>query len=261
MDVRFDNKNVVVTGGSQGIGAGVAKAFAANGANVFIGDVNEAGCKKVVEEIRAAGGNAEYMICDITNLDQVDELINKKFEKVDVLVQVAGITLTNTLLAADQAKIERLVEINVVGTSNVLRAAINKMKEYNEGKIVVYASMAARRPTDYTGHYAATKAATASMTMSFALAAAKYNININGICPGVVATDMWLTENAKFNNVEPGSEKAKEITNIAAQHLCPLGRLQTVEDMANATMFLCSPFAENITGQLLNIDGGAVMQP
>ncbi len=259
MDVRFDNKNVVVTGGSQGIGAGVAKAFAANGANVLIGDVKEEGCKKTVEEIRAAGGKADYMICDITNVGQVDALVNK-FDKVDVMVHVAGISVTDTLMHADQAKIERLVQVNVVGTSNVIRASINKMKDFNEGKIVVYASMAARRPTDYTGHYAATKAATASLMMSFSLVAAKYNININGIAPGVVATDMWLKQNAEFNNVEPGSEKAMEITKLAAQHLCPMGRLQTVEDMANATMFLASDFACNITGQLLNVDGGVNLQ-
>ena len=259
MEYRFDGKTVVVTGGSQGIGAGVAKAFAANGAIVMIGDVKEEGCKQTVEEIRSAGGKADYMICDITNVEQVQALMNA-FDRLDILVQVAGVALSDTLLHADQEKIQRLVNINLVGTSNVLRAGIEKMKDNGQGKIVTFCSMASRSFGDYTAHYRMTKAGTASLTMSAADAAAKYNINVNGVAPGIVATDMWLKQNAEFRQVEPGSKEAMELTQQAAQRLCPLGRLQTVEDMANATMFLCSDLARNITGQLLNVDGGVTLQ-
>jgi len=260
MEIRFDGKTVLVTGAGAGIGAGVAKAFAANGAYVVICDNREDKIKAVAEEINAAGGKARWMTCDITDVEQVEAFMNCE-ERVDIVVQVAGIYLAKTLLGADQERIQRMVDVNVMGTSNVIRAALNKMKDNGEGKIVVYASQAARNPGDFTAHYRMTKAATASITMSAAEAAAPYNINVNGIAPGFVETDMFHTQMvSEVYGLEPYSKEASAKYAERFAPLVRLKRLQTVEDMANATMFLCSDLAKNITGQLLNVDGGCTLQ-
>lgn len=262
MEIRLDGKCAVVTGGAQGIGKGIATALAQSGAYVIIADIASEAAANTAAEIRAAGGKADALSLDITDVKQVDEVMDEVVRmggKLDICVHTVGVHVAESFLNIAQEKIEWITKINALGTSNVMRAVLKRMIPNNYGKLVVLTSIAARTGcTD--AHYGMTKAAQMHMAWCAAMEVAKYNINVNSIAPGFVYTGMWDT----IIDTRVGAEKKdipeeRERCWKEAVEETMFKRPQTPQDIANMAVFLCSDMAKEITGQCYNVCGGSRM--
>ena len=258
MEIRFDGKTAVLTGAARGLGKAIAMMLAENGADLVIGDVLDEAGQKTCEEIREkTGRKADYLHVDVRDSEQVKALFDA-VPVVDLVMHGAGVTLPENILEADEAAIKRLFDININGSSNMVRAALDKMLPRESGKIVLLASVAGRYMDKTVTHYRMSKAAMLALTMSAAKFAAPHNITVNAVCPGIVRTDMWeqlLDEKQKSMNMT-----REEAWQAMVGNLIPMGRAQTQEDIAASVAFLFSRFGDNITGQALNVDGGQCMQ-
>lgn len=258
MNIRFDNQTAVLTGASRGLGRAVAMLLAENGADVVIGDVlDEVGAATCREIREKTGRQATYVHVDVRDPQQVQQLFDA-VPVVDLVMHGAGVTVPENLLEATDAAIERLFDINILGSSNVVRAALRKMLPQKHGKIVLLSSVAGRYIDKTVTHYRMSKAAMLSLTMSAASFAAPHHINVNAVCPGIIRTDMW--EQLLDDKMKKMNLSREEAWQAMVGNLVPMGRPQTQEDIAAAVAFLLSSYADNITGQALNVDGGQCMQ-
>jgi len=255
----FSGKMAVVTGGARGIGKEIALQFAGCGADVWIGDVIEEEAKKTLSELEALGVKCGFTYTDVADEDQVTRLLDDAIGasasgQIDFLVHNAGILVTGSVFDATSEEVERITAVNITGMFNAMTIGIKKMMNNNGGgRVVLVSSVAGRHGFRVQGHYNATKAAGLNFAQSCAVEAAKYGINVNSICPGIIRTQMWdrILEDAEKNlGVTQDQEWNKYIEEI------PQKRAQTPEDIANCVMFLCSYLSSAITGQAINIDGG-----
>ncbi len=244
---RLQDRVAIVTGGAGGIGKATAYKMIHEGASVIIVDILPAETKQVANELNVQGGKARGMIADITRKDEVDQVIKqamKEFGKVDILVNNAGIVLPALLEDVKEEDWDRVVSVNLKGTCFCTQAMLPIMRKNRYGKIINIGSRASLGKTDRTV-YAATKAGLIGVTRTWALELAPYNINVNYVGPGPIATEL-------FKSVNPAeSEKTKAIIRGI-----PLGRMGQPEDVANLIAFLGSDEASFITGQAIFICGG-----
>lgn len=242
---RFENKVVLITGAGSGMGAEYGRAFAAEGAKVVLGDVNEENVKKVAEEI---GKNAIGLKMDVSSWEdwkQVMEAAHEKFGKVAVLINNAGIADQTPFEYLTEEAFRRSFEVNTMSVFYGCKAVLEDMKELNWGRIVNISSIAGLRGSGDNAAYVASKHAVTGITKSNAYAFAKYNILINGIHPGAVDTPMIRTLDEKF----PGT----------LQYLAnsiPLKRLGDCSEIARLALFLASEENTFMTGEGIVIDGG-----
>jgi NAD(P)-dependent dehydrogenase (short-subunit alcohol dehydrogenase family) len=269
---RHTGKVAIVTGAGQGIGRGVAKRLAQEGARVVIAEFNAANAEDAANEIIAAGGEALSYPIDLGDVDQIPKLITDvvaHFGRIDILINNAGVNKTQYMLDVKPEDWDRVQRINQKGLFFCLQAVARQMiaqvpddvKQAGKaaqsfGKIVNFSSVAGRSGRPYAADYSASKWAVISITQSAALAFAPYNINVNAVCPGLVPTPMWTDIDrvqAERFGMNQGQWMQKSIDSI------PLKRAATPEDLAAAVSFLCSTDADYITGQTLNVDGGIEM--
>ncbi len=256
MNIRFDGKTTVITGAARGLGRGIAMEMARSGSDIIIGDLLDEEGRKTCEEIKALGVNAKYVHFDVTSPEDCEKLM-KSAPQLDIVINVAGIVVPQPLLTIKQEDIERLFEVNTLGSDNIVRAALPIMMERRKGKIMLISSLAARLPTDYLVHYAMSKSAVHSLVMSAALTAAPYGITVNGLCPGIIRTKMWEDILDEIHG-RTGEDREAIWERIIGGKI-PLGREQTEEDIANAVVFMVSEQGSAINGQSLNVDGGQRM--
>ena len=242
-------KIALVTGASRGIGAGVAKKLAENGAYVY---VNYNGSKEradeVVNEITAAGGQAEAIQCDVADFDKCKEMIDKIIAdkgRIDILVNNAGITRDDLLMKMSEDEFDAVISTNLKGCFNTIRHASRYLLKQRAGKIINMSSVSGVAGNAGQANYSAAKAGVIGLTKSVAKELSSRGINCNAIAPGFIETEMTAAM----------TDKAKEAT-IAA---IPLGRTGQPEDIAKAVLFLASEMSDYITGQVINVDGGMVI--
>lgn len=241
----------VVTGGSRGIGRGVAERLAEAGASVVVNYVrDDRAAYETVQVIEQRGGRALAVRADVTRLEEAEKLIDegrKHFGRIDVLVCNAGIWEGAAVEKLSEAMWDRVIEINLRGTWTVCRAAVLFMKEQRFGRIVIVSSTAGQRGESKVSNYAASKGGQISFAKSLAVELADYNITVNAVAPGWVETEM---NDGVFADAEFRRKVESSI---------PLKRIATVDDIARPIVFLCSEWARHITGEVLNINGGSVL--
>ncbi|MDD5561884.1 MAG: 3-oxoacyl-[acyl-carrier-protein] reductase [Candidatus Omnitrophica bacterium] len=246
--MRLKDKVALVTGGARGIGQAIAMTFAREGADIVVADVNLEIAQKTSLEIEGLGRKALALDMDVTNYEKVEEGINKildKMGKVDILVNNAGITKDNLLLRMSQADWDAVINVNLKGTFNCIKAVSRPMIKQRSGRIISIASIIGLMGNPGQANYAASKAGIIALTKTVAKELASRNINANAVAPGFIQTEMT----AKL----PEDIKKKMLEAI------PLAKLGTPQDVANTCLFLASDESSYITGQVITIDGGMVM--
>ncbi|MBN8999522.1 MAG: glucose 1-dehydrogenase [Rhizobiales bacterium] len=257
---RFEGKTVVITGGSRGIGAAIARRFAREGAAVVV-SANEAQVETVAEEIRASGGKAHAVHADVTDKSSVVALYDEAervFGGVDVSVQNAGVITIARIEAMTEAEWDKVMAVNTKGVFLCCQEAIARIRKHGRGgRLINTASGQARQGFIFTPHYAASKFGVVGITQSLAKEVAKEGITVNAFCPGIIETDMWAYNDAAWGKLlgtyAPGELMAEWVEGI------PMGRAGTGEDVAGLVAFLASDDAAYITGQTVNVDGGLIM--
>ena len=244
---RFDGKSVIVTGGGSGIGAATARAFAAQGAAVMIGDIDAARGEVVAADIRGKGGKAAFTAVDTTRKASVEALVTAAVAangRLDVLFANAGVFDGFTPFTdIDEALFDRVMAVNVKGYFFACQAAFAELIKTG-GNIVMTASVASLGAGGGGAAYTASKYATVGLINTIAVEAAAQGVRVNGVAPGGVRTGM--TEHLIADPALAG---------FIAQGT-PLARWAEPEEIADAVLFLASNEARYVTGTVLRVDGG-----
>lgn len=249
---RLDGKIAAVTGGGSGIGRAVAKVFAKQGAVVHIIDLSQSNATAVQKEIEADGGSAFAHTCDVSNQQQVVELFKNHLHNINILVNNAGIAHIGSVETTTEDDFERVFRANVKGMYNCLYAAVPIMKANGGGSIVNLSSIASRVGLVDRFAYSMSKGAVHAMSLSVAKDYLHANIRSNTISPARVHTpfvDGFIAKNY------PGKEQEMFEKLSKSQ---PIGRMGSVEEIANLILYLSSDEASFITGNDYLIDGGSI---
>ncbi len=243
--MKLTGKTAVITGGNKGIGAACALAFSREGANVVIAARNMSDSNRIVEQIISEGGKAAAIAADVSDHEQVKNMISRTVEmfgKIDILINNAGIIADSFINKMTLEQWDKVIATNLTGTFYCIREAVPYMIENGYGRIINTSSVAARKGAVAQSNYAASKAGIIGMTLSLAQELGKYNITVNAVAPGYVATDMTS------NLPEKIMERANKVI--------PVKRFGTPEEMAAAFLYLASDEAAYCNGAVLDINGG-----
>ncbi|GAA3955251.1 SDR family oxidoreductase [Allohahella marinimesophila] len=250
MTEQFKGKVALVTGGAAGIGRETAEAFARNGAQVVVSDVNAQAGEETASAIRNTGGKAIFIACDVSQGEQVEQLITGTLEaygRLDFAFNNAGVEFEQGKLAdGDEDTFDRIMDINVKGVWHCMRHEIKAMLAQGGGVIVNTASVAGLGAAPKMSIYSASKHAVIGFTKSAAVEYGKKGIRVNAVCPGVIDTEMFR----RAAELDP-----KKAAYAAAIH--PVGRIGQSSEIAAAVLYLCSEGAAFTTGVALPVDGGA----
>jgi NAD(P)-dependent dehydrogenase (short-subunit alcohol dehydrogenase family) len=246
---ELKDKVAIVTGSARGIGLGIARVFAREGAVVVINGLDLRSTKKTADAIVAAGGRAIPFAADVTNKANLDAMVAetlKQFGRLDILVNNAGIEAPPRLLEdIPESQWDRVMGVNLKGVMLCCQAVIPTMKKQKQGRIINVGSTASVRMTFFgSADYTAAKHGVAGLTQHLAWELADSHITVNGVCPGGVLTPL-MEENT-----------TEEFREFVRNRLIPLGRLCTPEEIGEAASFLASDRAQMISGQMLSVDGG-----
>lgn len=251
----LENKAVIVTGGSRGIGRSIVLTLAAKGADVtFLYCNNEAAANETLAAAAdlsgtvKAGGTVKAKRVDVRNAESCEQAIDEIAEdagKIDILVNSAGIIRDNILGLLTNDDIQEVLATNVVGVFNVLRPVIPYMVSKRRGKIINISSVAGEKGGRGQTNYAASKGAINALTKALAVELAPRNILVNCVAPGVIETEM--------------TEAIRQQAGDVVKSRILLGRFGQPEDVANVVLFFASSLSDYVTGQVLHVDGGFKM--
>jgi NAD(P)-dependent dehydrogenase (short-subunit alcohol dehydrogenase family) len=255
MTGRLTEKVAVITGGGSGIGRAAALRFAAEGARLAILDLAVQGAEETVALVESDGGQAMAVAADVADATSVTaafDAVADRFGRVDVLLNNAGVGSRGSVAVADEADWDRCFAVNVKGVFLCARAALPHMQPAagQTGSIVNIASVAGLVAVEHVAAYCASKGAVISLTRSMANDLAGQRVRVNAICPGTVLTPLMEPLIALRGGGDYGRGLAMTVEKY------PIGRLGTVEDIANLALFLASEEASFMTGSILTSDGG-----
>lgn len=247
--MNLNNKITIVTGGATGIGREIAKKLASLGATVIINyNSSSQEAMALVNELEQSNLKADCIQANVANFDEAFKLIDyavSKYGKLDILVNNAGITADNLIIRMNENDFDKVINVNLKGTWNCCKHATKVMMKARSGKIINISSIVGLVGNFGQTNYSASKAGIIGLTKSLAKEVATRGINVNAVAPGFIKT--------KMTDVLDENLKQKVLENI------PLNRLGEAEDVANVVAFLASDLANYLTGQVINVDGGLVM--
>jgi 3-oxoacyl-[acyl-carrier protein] reductase len=248
--INLRGKIALITGASRGIGKASALMLAQTGCDLAINYCNnEKDAVKVTKAVEKIGVKAKTYHADVSKKRQVDEMVVrviKEFGRIDILVNNAGIWKYAAIDRMSEEQLRETMEVNLNGTFYPITACVPHMIKQGGGNIINISSTAGQRGEPYHSHYAASKGAVISLTKSLAVELAPHNIRVNCVAPGWVDTDMSHESLA-------GAEKENILRVI------PLGRAGTAEEIAGSVLFLASELSTFIIGEVINVNGGAVL--
>ncbi len=246
--MKLKGKVALITGAAQGIGKSVALLLAQNGADIVVSDINLEKAEETTKEIESIGPKAMAVKVDVANFKDVEQMVEailKNFGKIDILINNAGITRDKLILRMTEEDWDTVLNVNLKGTFNCMKAVTRHMAKQRSGKIVSIASVVGEMGNAGQANYSASKAGVIGLTKTIAKEFAQRGINVNAIAPGYIETPM----------TEALPEKVKE----ELKRLIPMERLGKPEDVAEAVLFLVSEESSYMTGQVLNVNGGIYM--
>lgn len=242
--MRLKDKVALITGAGKGIGAAIARRFAAEGAKLVIGDLDKDNVQSIVKEIKDNGGEAWGIAVDVTNRAAVAAMIKEalnQYDTIDILINNAGIARDAMLHKMSAEDWDLVMDVNMKGVFNVTREVVPIMREKKTGRIVSVSS-AGRFGNAGQSNYAASKEAIVGFTRALAWELGPKEITINAIAPGTITTDMYWA-------IPEGTREVMKL-------ITPLGRAGNPEEVANLCLFLASDESSYITGQVIHCDGG-----
>jgi 3-oxoacyl-[acyl-carrier protein] reductase len=242
------DKVAVITGAGAGIGREIALAFAREGCDIAVCDVVEESASKTADEIQNMGRKAEAFVVDVSSTDDVQTAVHKtvdKFDRVNILVNNAGITRDGLLLRMSESEWDAVLSVNLKGVFNFTKAVARPMMKARWGRIISISSVVGLTGNPGQSNYSAAKAGIIGLTKSVARELAGRGITVNAIAPGFIKTRM--------------TDALNEAQKKALVDRIPLNRLGETHDVANVALFLASDMAGYITGQVIVVDGGMVM--
>lgn len=246
--IRLDDRTLVITGGARGIGKATANLFLEAGAKTSIWDVDKTAAEETVQTFRAAGHDIRFQLVDTTDFQSVakatEELIDD-WGRIDILINNAGITRDASLKKMSPAQWQAVLDVNLTGVFNCTKAIAPHMSNHQFGRILNAASVVGLYGNFGQSNYVATKSGIIGLTKVWARELGRKGITVNAVSPGFIQTEMIETV------PEVVIDKLKQQT--------PLGRLGSVEEIAQAYLFLASDQASFITGANLSVDGGLVL--
>ena len=252
--MKLKGKTAIVTGGAQGIGAAIVRAYVKEGARVIIADIADDKAAALAAELGDAAHAVHLDVCDMHSIHAMINATIARFGGIDILVNNAAIAEFAPLIDVTEASFDRQFAINVKGLVFTMQAAARQMiAQGNGGKIINLSSQAGRRGEALVLVYCATKAAVISVTQSAALSLIQHGIYVNAMAPGVVDTPMWDANDlafARLEGLQPGEKKRQVGAAV------PLGRMGRPEDYQGPAVFLASADSDYVVGQTLNVDGG-----
>ena len=249
--MRLKSKIAIVTGASAGIGAAIALAFVREGASVLLADLADNGADSVVEQIRAAGGQARFIHTDVSKATDIEAMLAaclEHFGRVDILVNNAGIVRFGALHETSEADWDSVLSVNLKSVFLASRSVLPHMLAQGSGKIINITSIAGMVGFELIGPYCASKGGQIALTREMALEYAPRCINVNCIAPGVVRTAMTAGMLGT-----PESE-------LVYEQATPYCRLGIPDDIAWAAIYLASPESDFVNGEVLVVDGGWVVR-
>ncbi|MCC9137832.1 SDR family NAD(P)-dependent oxidoreductase [Pontibacter silvestris] len=255
MKEYYSSKTVLITGGAQGIGRGMAQAFAKAGANVIITDNDKEAGQEATQWFLEQNLKVTFLPCDVADEEQVKELmeqVKEKYGQLDVLINNAGIANPSVgpLQDMDLADFDRVLAVNLRGPLLCTKYALALLEKAEHPAVLNISSTRAFMSEPNTFPYSASKGGLEALTHSLAISLTEPRIRVNAIAPGWIETGRWEKKSKRY--VPQHSQQDKE------QH--PVGRVGTPEDIAEAALFLCSDKAGFITGQSITIDGGMTVK-
>lgn len=257
MDSLTD-KIALVTGAGSGIGRAVALALAREGCRVVMAARRRDPLERVAEEVRGHGGEAFPVVCDVGSRAAVDAMGESadRVGVVQILVNSAGIAPAASFLEMEDALLEEVLRVNFLGTYYCCKRFLEPMIETGWGRVINIASTTAKTAYPHTAAYTASKHAVLGLTKVMALETARKGITVNAVCPGYVDTEL-TRENARRMAERVGCTTPEVLERFA--RTSPMQRLIAAEEVAELAVLLAGPVGDSVTGQGINVDGGAVM--
>jgi 3-oxoacyl-[acyl-carrier protein] reductase len=244
--MKLKEKVALVTGASRGLGKAIALQLANDGAQVVVNYLTSADkAEEVVAAIKAEGGKASAMKADVSNLEEVEKMVDtiyEQFGRIDILVNNAGVTRDELLISMEKEDWDRVIATNLGGLFNCSKAVAKYMMVQKSGRIINMSSVAGERGGRGQSNYAASKGAVNAFTRSVAMELARKKVTVNAVAPGVVETEM-------------SSEVIRRAQDIILNSVA-LKRLGQPEEIAKVVAFLASDDASYITGEVIRVDGG-----
>ncbi len=244
--INIEGKSAIVTGGSTGIGSAIAYKLATCGANVAIIDrKHQDEAEELLNKIKALGRKGIVLQADISIFEDAGKMVDsvvKEFGKLDILVNNAGINWDGVIWKMTEEQWDKVIDINLKGFFNYIRAVAPLFREQKSGKIVNITSINGLRGKFGQANYSASKAGIIGLTKTVAKELGKYGVNVNAVAPGLIETEMM-------------KQVSEEVRKMAIGEIV-LERIGQPEEVANVVVFLCSELARHITGEIIKVDGG-----